>query len=222
MSKLYVVSTPIGNMKDITLRALEALKNVDLIVCEDTRSAMKLLTRHGITGKKVISYFAGTKEMKVSSIINEILSGKDVALISEAGTPCISDPGFTLVSTAIEKGIEVVSIPGPSAVAAAASISGFPVDKFVFYGFIPHKKKRQQTIKNILSEDKTVIFYESPHRILKTLKQIVELGGANRKVALCRELTKKFEEVIRGTVSEVLSVLNKQGVRGEFVVVLAR
>ncbi len=215
MGKLYVVSTPIGNLADITLRALETLKSVDMIACEDTRHSLQLLNHFEIK-KPLISYHQHSKDSKVEQIIDSILSGKDVAVVTDAGTPGISDPGEALIREAIENQIEVVPIPGVSAAITALSVSGLNTDEFVFIGFLPHKKGRQTKLKEIALENRTIILYESPFRIRRLLTELLEFVG-DRRVAVCRELTKKFEEVYRGRVSDVLSQLKE---KGEFVVIL--
>jgi len=221
MGTLYVVATPIGNLEDITLRALRILKEVDLIAAEDTRTTRKLTTRFDI-GTPVIAFFQHSGIVSTASIIEKLKAGKNIALVSEAGTPAISDPGTALVAAAVAAGITVEPIPGPAALAAAASISGFPVDRFAFYGFLPVKKGRQKMLAQMLAEDKTVIFYESPHRIIKTLQQLADLDGT-RFLMIGRELTKKFEEKLRGPVAEIMAELKKRpAVKGEIVVVMAK
>ncbi len=214
---LYVVATPIGNLEDITLRALRILKEVDLIACEDTRTTKKLLARYNIS-TPTISYFQYSRLKKIDYILDQLKKGKDIALVSEAGTPCISDPGVKLVNLVIEQlnDLAIVSIPGPSALITAASLSGLPVDKFLFAGFPPHKKGRKKFFTEIASSKRTVIFYESPHRILKSLHDLHD-GG---KIVVCRELTKKFETIYRGSAEEVIEKIEKDKVKGEFVVVL--
>jgi 16S rRNA (cytidine1402-2'-O)-methyltransferase len=220
MGILYVVATPIGNLKDITFRALEILKLVDFIICEDTRQTKKLLDRYQIE-KPLISYHQHTKIQKIDYIINQIAQGKSCALVSDAGTPSISDPGSLLVARAVQSKIKIVPLPGPSALTAAASISGFFVDRFIFLGFPPHKKGRQKFFEQIKESIYPVIFYESPYRILKTLSQIKDLVN-DRQIVVCRELTKMFETVYRGSIDEVISQLEKEKIRGEFVVIINR
>lgn len=217
---LYVVATPIGNLKDITLRALEILKEVDFIACEDTRQTKKLLDRYQIE-KPLISYHQHTKIQKIDYIVNQIAQGKSCALVSDAGTPCISDPGSVLLAKAVRAGIKIVPLPGPSALTAAASISGFPVDRFIFLGFPPHKKGRQKFFEQIKESIYPVIFYESPYRILKTLNQLKDVVNS-RQIMVCRELTKMFETVYRGNINEVITKLEKEKIRGEFVVMVAK
>jgi len=221
MSKIYIVSTPIGNLKDMTLRAIDALNSVDLILCEDTRVTRKLLDAYNIK-KPTQSYHKHSKLSKIDYILELLGSGKNLALVSDAGTPTISDPGSFLISEVIKnfpEEVEVISIPGASAVTAALSISGFDADKFKFFGFPPHKKGRKTFFENIAEEKDTVVFYESKHRIEKALDALAGLLG-DRQVVLCRELTKVFETAYRGTVKEVLEKLQKDKILGEFVVVV--
>lgn len=219
MGILYVVATPIGNLKDITLRALEILKSVDLIACEDTRVTKKLLHNYKID-KKLISYHQHSKITKIDYIVSLLKEGKNIALVSDAGTPSISDPGVKLVSEVEEiDNIKIVPIPGPSALTTALSVSGITADKFVFLGFLPTKKGRATILGEIKEERRTVVFYESVHRIIKTLKSL-ETG--DRKIVICRELTKMFEEIIKGKKEEVLNYFesNKDKIKGEFVIII--
>lgn len=216
--KLYVVATPIGNLSDITLRALSTLKSVDVIACEDTRVTSKLLARYEIS-KSLISYHQHSRQSKVDQVIEFLKEGKNVALVSDAGTPGISDPGEALIRAAIENKIEVEAIPGCSAAITALSVSGLPTDEFVFIGFLPHKKGRQTKLKEIAEElykGRTFVIYESPYRIKKLLSELLEFAG-DRNVAVCRELTKKFEEIYRGKISEIQDQIKE---KGEFVVIL--
>ena len=215
---LYIIATPIGNLEDITLRAVEVMKSTDLIVAEDTRTARNLLGRFGI-GKPIISYFARSPEAKIREIIGYIKNGKNIAYVSEAGTPGISDPGQKLVSAAVKEDIVVVPIPGASALTAALSVSGFDTSRFIFFGFPPAKKGREKFFKEAASIGSVVILYESPHRIIKTLGQL-EAFIVQRQVMVARELTKKFETIYRGTISEILKRLKPEEIRGEFVIVL--
>lgn len=224
---LYIVATPIGNLEDVTFRAIRVLKEADLILCEDTRVTRVLLEKYEIQ-KPVISYHQHSKLQKIDYIISLLKEGKNLALVSDAGTPGISDPGQQLIDRLIsdsaewEKGIEIVPIPGPSAVISALSISGFDTDEFLFLGFPPHKKGRQTFFQNVLEESKkrTVVFYESTHRIVKALEQMDQMDEIKRaQIVLCRELTKKFETVYRGAISEVLEKLKNDIIKGEFVVV---
>lgn len=218
MSKLYIVATPIGNLKDISLRALEILKKVDLIVAEDTRKTAHLLARYEIK-KSVISYHQHSKIQKIDNIINRLKRGEKVALVSDAGTPGIADPGQILIKRAKQDKIDIIPIPGPQAAVAALSISGFPADRFLFLGFLPKKKGRQKLLKNLAQEKmivKTMVLYESPYRILKTLKDLQDYLG-DVEVVVGRELTKKFEEVLSGQISQVLPKIKP---KGEFVICL--
>lgn len=225
MSKLYIVATPIGNLEDITLRALRILKEVDLILCEDTRQTKKLLNHYQIN-TLCLSYHQHSKLSKIDYILEQLAQGKNLALVTDAGTPCISDPGSKLVSQAIEKipSLEIYAIPGPSALVSAISVSGLPADKFIFLGFLPRKKHRQQLLKEIAEAKYAVIFYESPYRILKTLEELELLTGADRQIAVCRELTKKFETTYRGTIKKVIEQLKNptagEKIKGEFAVVI--
>jgi 16S rRNA (cytidine1402-2'-O)-methyltransferase len=214
---LYIVATPIGNLGDITERALEILKTVDYIACEDTRQTMKLLKRYEIS-KPLISYFQHSKIGQVTKILNLIKAGNSIALASDAGTPGISDPGNKLVSEAVQAGIIVSPIPGPCAVITALSACGLPTDKFIFLGYMPHKG-RTKIFDEIKNAKTTVCFYDSVHRIVKTLEQISEFLEKDRKVVVCRELTKQFESIYRGNIDEVLDQV-KQMVKGEYVVII--
>jgi len=218
--RLYLVSTPIGNLEDITVRAIKALRGVDLIAAEDTRRARKLLARyHAKT--PLTSLFEHNEPAKKATLIKRLLAGQDIALISDAGTPGISDPGFRLVQGAIEAGVEVIPIPGPSAHVAALVVSGLPTDSFHFFGFLPPKgSKRNKRLKEIDAMRGTIILYEAPHRLLRTLRDIREVCG-DRSIVVARELTKVYEEVIRGPVSEVLEGLEGRKIRGEITLVMA-
>jgi len=218
MGKLYVVSTPIGNLKDITLRALEVLQSVNFIACEDTRRTSILLNHYKIEGKKLLSYYEPKESVQVPKIV-KLLEKEDVALVTDAGTPSISDPGYKLIRACIEKGIPVEVIPGPSAVISALVGSGLPTDRFTFVGFLPKKG-----LTNFLEElkaykDSTIIAFESPNRLIKTLENIKEVYGDNTTVCVARELTKVHEEYIRGRVVEVLNELSRRGeIKGEIVI----
>ncbi|MFA5128656.1 MAG: 16S rRNA (cytidine(1402)-2'-O)-methyltransferase [Patescibacteria group bacterium] len=219
MGKLYIIATPIGNLEDITLRSLRILKEVDLVLCEDTRQTKKLLDRYEIK-TLTLSYHQHSKMQKVDQIIELLRSGKKLALVSDAGTPAISDPGGKLVEEVLRTfgdEAEIIPIPGPTAVAAAASVSGFPTDKFLFLGFPPHKHGRAAFFKKINTAEETVIFYESTHRILKSLEELKNVAG-ERQIVVCRELTKMFETIYRGTAGEVLEKLKSDTTKGEFVV----
>ena len=217
MGKLYVLSTPIGNMEDITKRALRILSEADLILCEDTRQTQKLLDRYEIK-KPTLSYHQHSKINKIEAIIEMLREDKILVLVSDAGTPGISDPGNLLISKIVEtsKEIEIIPLPGPSALAAAISISGFPTDRFCFLGFPPVKNKRNKFFKEVSESNYPVVFYESPYRIIKALNELPK----DREIVVCRELTKKFETIYRGKVEEVVKSLEKSELRGEFVVVL--
>jgi 16S rRNA (cytidine1402-2'-O)-methyltransferase len=216
---LYIVSTPIGNLEDITLRALSILKEVDLIAAEDTRHTSILLKHFGIQ-KPLTSYFEGNELRKREWIISRLNQGDQVALVSDAGTPGISDPGFRLIQIAIENQIPIVPIPGPSAVIAALSVSGLPTDSFLFKGFLPHKsKKRKDLLKQLAEIKETLIFYESPHRLNETLKDILDILG-DREIVLTRELTKIYEEILRGKVSEVQKQTGTRKLKGEITLVV--
>lgn len=219
MMKLYVIGTPIGNLGDITHRALETLKSVDLILCEDTRVTQKLLNHYEIK-KKTLSYHSQSGVAKLDKII-ELLKENDLALVSDAGTPTISDPGSMLVNAVRKEGVEVITIPGPSAVVAALSISGLPSSEFVFLGFLPHKKGRETLFREIKEMKRTVVFYESPHRIMKTLESLKDVG---KEVVVAKELTKIHEELISGSAEEVLEYFetNTDKIRGEFVVMVGK
>jgi 16S rRNA (cytidine1402-2'-O)-methyltransferase len=217
---LYIVSTPIGNMEDITLRALRILKEADLIAAEDTRRTGLLLKHFGIE-KPLTSYFEGNELKKKEVILSRLKQGDRVALVSDAGTPGISDPGFRLIRAAIEHEIPVIPIPGPSAVITALSVSGLPTDAFFFKGFLPHKsKKRRDLLKELEETRETLIFYESPHRISETLKDVYEVLG-DREIVLSRELTKVHEEVLRGKVSEILNQIGGRTLKGEITLVMS-
>jgi 16S rRNA (cytidine1402-2'-O)-methyltransferase len=217
---LYVVSTPIGNMEDITLRALRILKEVDLIAAEDTRRA-GLLLKHFDVRTPLTSYFEGNELKKREFILSKLKQGEKVALVSDAGTPGISDPGFRLIQLAIENQVPIVSIPGPSAVITALSVSGLPTDAFFFKGFLPHKSKRRRDLLKQLKEVReTLIFYESPHRISETLKDIFDVLG-DREIVLTRELTKMHEEITRGKVSEIQDQIGDRKLKGEITLVLS-
>ena len=218
LGELYVVATPIGNLKDITLRALEVLKEVPVIACEDTRRTLKLLSHYGIEGKKLIAYHEHNEREAEERIVNLLKEGLSVALVSDAGTPTISDPGYRLVKRAREEGIKVVPLPGPSAVVAALSASGLPTDRFLFYGFLPRKEgKLKEALKEIASYPFTVVAYEAPHRLKRTLEVLGELYP-EAEVGVYRELTKLNEEFLFGKPSEVLKELKEEGkLRGEIV-----
>jgi len=218
-NKLFIVSTPIGNLKDITFRAVETLREVSIIACEDTRVASILLNHYEIK-KELISLNAVNETHRIENILSRIDSGDSCALISDAGTPGISDPGVRLISAAIERGIDVVPVPGPSALITALTICGLPTNSFVFEGFIPQKKGRQKKLDQLSKEERTIVLYESTYRIEKLLNELSE-HMPERLIVVCRELTKKFEETWRGTPSEILASINQKVTKGEFVVVIA-
>ncbi len=220
MAKLYIVPTPIGNLDDITLRAVNVLRDVDFILAEDTRTSSFLLKHLGIE-KKLYSHHKFNEHATVKMVAESIAAGRNAALISDAGTPGISDPGFLLVRTCVEEGIEVETLPGATALIPALVQSGFPCDRFCFEGFLPQKKGRNKQLQSLADEDRTMIFYESPYRVVKCLEQFAEVFGADRRVSVSRELTKKFEQTLRGTVGELLEHFRKTEPKGEFVIVLA-
>ncbi|HSI71182.1 MAG TPA: 16S rRNA (cytidine(1402)-2'-O)-methyltransferase [Gillisia sp.] len=219
MSKLYLVPTPIGNLEDITLRAIRVLKEVDHILAEDTRTSGKLLKHYEIS-TPMHSHHMHNEHKTVEGIVRRIEAGETFALISDAGTPAISDPGFLLTRACVEAGVEVDCLPGATAFVPALVNSGFPNDKFVFEGFLPVKKGRQTRLKLLAEEERTVIFYESPHKLLKTLAQFVEFFGEDRPVSVSREITKMHEETIRGTATEVLAHYTAKPPKGEIVIVV--
>lgn len=227
MSTFYVIATPIGNLEDISLRALRLFKEVDTILCEDTRMTKRILDAHDIH-TRLISYHTHSGEHKVETIFAAVEEGKNIALVTDAGTPGISDPGAMLIKELRERfkdkllsgELKIESVPGPSALTAALSIAGVPIHEFVFLGFMPHKKGRETLFKEIQASERTMVFYESTHRILKTLES---LSGSSKKVTIARELTKIFEEVLQGSAEEILEILTKtpEKQRGEFVVIVS-
>lgn len=218
---LAVIATPIGNLNDMTKRSIEALRSADLVVCEDTRVTKRLLDHNGITAN-VVSVHQHSHARKIEAVVSALKAGQNVALVTDAGTPGISDPGGVLVAAAYDAGAKVVAVPGPSAVTAALSVCGLPTDRFRFFGFLPHKKGRETLLKEIVAAEETVAFYESPHRVMKTLGRLKDLLPNERVVVVCRELTKVFEETVRGSASFVFDVFidNPGKVRGEFVIVV--
>ena len=220
MGKLYLVPTPIGNLKDMTFRAVEVLQNVDLILAEDTRTSGKLLKHYEIS-TQMHSHHMHNEHKTVDGIVKRIQNGETIALISDAGTPAISDPGFLLTRACVEAGIEVDCLPGATAFVPALVNSGFPNEKFVFEGFLPVKKGRQTRLEFLAEEMRTVIIYESPHKLLKTLSQFVEFFGSDRLISVSREITKLHEETIRGTTEEVLKHFENKPPKGEIVIVVA-
>lgn len=219
MSKLYLVPTPIGNLEDITLRALRILKEVDFILAEDTRTSGKLL-KHFEIGTQMYSHHMHNEHKSVDGVLNRLKNGETCALISDAGTPAISDPGFLLTRACVQHNIEVDCLPGATAFVPALVNSGLPNDKFVFEGFLPVKKGRQTRLTFLAEETRTMIFYESPHKLLKTLAHFAEYFGADRQISVSRELTKLFEETKRGTVTEVLSYYTEKPAKGEIVIIV--
>lgn len=218
-SCLYIVGTPIGNLEDMTLRAIRILKEVDIIAAEDTRQTAKLLNHFDIK-KPMISYHEHNKKTKGEEIIGLILQGNNVALVSDAGMPCVSDPGEDLVRLCVEKGIEVIAVPGPSASLTALSISALPTSRFVFEGFLPAKgKERKKRLERLSREDRTIILYEAPHRLMATLKDLKEYMG-NVNISISRELTKKFEETIRTDLDGAIEEFSSRNIKGEFVLIL--
>lgn len=217
--KLYIVSTPIGNLKDITFRAIETLKEADLIACEDTRHTKKLLSHYGII-TPTTSYFEHNKVRKGEYLVRLLKEGKNIALVSDSGTPGISDPGFKIINLAIEKGVPITIIPGPCAFVSALVLSGMPTDSFVFQGFLSQKKaKRRRQLEALKDEKRTIVLYESPHRLLKALGDILGILG-DRDIAITRELTKVFEETLRLKVSKAIQHFTTQAPRGEFVLII--
>lgn len=219
MGELYIVSTPIGNLDDITLRALKTLKEVHYIAAEDTRKTKILLTRHEIN-TQMLSYHSHSSDSKTQKIIDLLVQGANVALVSDAGTPGISDPAYGLIQSAIEKGIRITPIPGASSLLAALVMSGMPTDKFVYLGFLPLKKGRQTLLKSLQVETRTMVIFESPHRIVRTLSNLLEYLG-DRQIAVCREITKIYEEARRCKISEAIAHFKKTKPKGEFVLVVS-
>jgi len=222
MAALYIVATPIGNLKDVTLRALEVLRGVDLILAEDTRITKRLLEHYDIK-KPILSYHQHSELKKINYILELLREGKNLALVSDAGTPGISDPGNKLVSEVLKdqklENIKIVPIPGSSVLAAVASISGLSMERFLFLGFPPAKKKRKRFFDQILNSKYPVIFYESPYRILRTLSELKDISP-ERNIIVCRELTKKFETIYRGRIDEVIKKISVDQIKGEFVVII--
>ena len=218
--KLFIVPTPIGNLEDITFRAIKVLKEVTLILAEDTRTSKKLLQHYDII-TPMQSHHMHNEHKTVDGILQRLKSGEQIALISDAGTPAISDPGFLLCRASIEHGIEIECLPGATAFVPALVISGLPNDRFVFEGFLPLKKGRQTRLEVLAEEPRTMVFYESPHKLLKTLTQFVTYFGPDRPISVSRELTKMYEETLRGTTSELLSHFERIPPKGEFVIVVS-
>ena len=220
MAKLYIVPTPIGNLDDITLRAVNVLREVDFILAEDTRTTSFLLKHLGIE-QKLRSHHKFNEHATVEMVAGAIAAGRNAALVSDAGTPGISDPGFLLVRTCVEAGIEVETLPGATVLIPALVQSGFPCDRFCFEGFLPQKKGRMKQLQALAGEERTMIFYESPYRVVRCLEQFAEVFGEDRRVSVSREITKKFEQTVRGTVAEVLGHFRTTEPKGEFVIVVA-
>ena len=221
MSTFYVIATPIGNLEDITLRAIRTLKEVDIVLCEDTRVTKRLFDKHGIN-TQMLSYHAQSGEAKVELILEKIEEGKNIAIVTDAGTPGISDPGSMLISTIREKypDLKIVAVPGPSALTSALSIAGVPTNEFIFVGFMPHKKGRETLFKEIAESDRTIVFYESTHRILKTLESLQKI---DKKITIVREITKIYEEVLQGKAIDIIKILTEipEKQKGEFVVIVS-
>jgi len=217
--KLYIVATPVGNLEDITLRALRILKEVDLIAAEDTRHSLKLLNHYAIA-KPLISYWSEKEKVKAGEILGKLHSGLSVALISDAGTPGISDPGAVLIKRAVEEKIDVIPIPGPSAFVSALSVAGLPTEEFTFLGFLPSKGgQRHKRLTELKHERRTLIFYEAPHRLMKALSDMLEILG-ERRAALAKEISKLHEEILRGTIAEVIHALQSRMIAGEYVIIV--
>ena len=219
MSKLYLVPTPIGNLEDITLRAIRILKEVNIVLAEDTRKTSFLLKHLGIS-TKLVPHHKFNEHRTVEQIVTRIQAGEIIALVTDAGTPGISDPGFLLVRACVEQGVEVECLPGPTAFVPALVNSGLPCDTFCFEGFLPQKKGRQKKLGELANETRTMVFYESPYRLLKSLEQFAEVMGVERKVSVSRELTKIYEETIRGTLPEVIAYYKDKTIKGEIVIIL--
>lgn len=220
MGILYVVPTPVGNLEDITFRAVRVLKEVDLILAEDTRTSRVLLNHYNITNN-IISHHKFNEHQTLQHVIDKLLSGENIALISDAGTPAISDPGFLLVRECVNNNIEVIVLPGPTAFVPAIVVSGLPNERFCFEGFLPQKKGRLARIEGLKDEKRTMVFYESPYRIVKTIEQFLKVFGENRKAAVVREISKIYEESKRGTLKELLDYFKYNEPKGEFVLVIA-
>ena len=219
MGTLYVVPTPVGNLEDITMRALRVLREADLVLAEDTRTSGNLL-RHYDIHRPMLSFHKFNEHQVVSSIVSRLQGGESMALVSDADTPGISDPGYLLVREAIQAGVEVITLPGATAFVPALVSSGLPCDKFCFEGFLPQKKGRMTRLQELADEPRTMIFYESPHRVVKALEQFIETFGASRPVSVCREITNMHEESVRGTLEDVLAHFQENEPRGEFVIII--
>tara|TARA_B100001769_G_scaffold266241_1_gene252329 strand:+ start:5371 stop:6045 length:675 start_codon:yes stop_codon:yes gene_type:complete len=219
MAKLYVVPTPIGNLDDITIRAIKTLESVDIILCEDTRRSKKLLN-HIAVKSNLKSHHKFNEHKELEKVVEKIILGNNVALITDAGTPGISDPGFLIIRTCIAKKIKVECLPGPTALIPGIVLSGLPMEKFIFEGFLPLKKGRSSRLKVLSSENRTMIFYESPHRLIKTLNDFQSTFGSERKISVSRELTKIYEETKRGSLKEIIKIFENKKPKGEFVIVV--
>ena len=220
MGQLTVVPTPVGNLEDITLRALRMLREADLIYAEDTRVTMRLFSHFEITGKKLVAFHAHNEHKQLERCVQTVRENTNTVLVSDAGTPAISDPGFLLVRACVEAGLKVECLPGPTAFVPALVGSGFPCDRFLYEGFLPHKKGRQTKWLSILEEERTVVFYESPHRLVKALEECVAILGPDRPVCVAREISKLFEEFKRGTAQEVLDHFKTTPPKGEIVLLI--
>ena len=219
MAKLYIVPTPNGNLEDITLRAIKVLKKVDLILCEDTRRSKKLLN-HLEIDVPLRSHHKFNEHSEVSYIVKKIVEGSNMALISDAGVPGISDPGFLIVRTCLENNIEIECLPGPTAFVPALVVSGLPIDKFIFEGFLPAKKGRKTRLEKLALESRTMVFYESPHKLFRTLLDFDNFFGSNRKISISRELTKLYEETLRGSIKEMVAIYSNKKPKGEYVIIV--
>ncbi|MFA5935283.1 MAG: 16S rRNA (cytidine(1402)-2'-O)-methyltransferase [Patescibacteria group bacterium] len=218
---LFMVATPIGNLEDITLRALKTLKDVDAIACEDTRVTSKLISGTGLSGKKLIALHEHTDQKRLDEIVARLVEGQNIAYVSDAGTPGVNDPGGKLVAAALEAGVPVVPLPGPSAMTCAISVCGFPMDDFRYLGFVPHKKGRETFFRELAEREEASIFFESTHRIAKTMESLKTHLDSERGVFIGRELTKMHETLYRGTITEVASRLQETSTKGEFVIIIA-
>jgi 16S rRNA (cytidine1402-2'-O)-methyltransferase len=219
MGKLFIVPTPIGNLEDMTFRAIRILKEADAVLAEDTRTTAHLFQKYEISNK-LIAHHNHNEHKTLDRIVQEMKNGMTYALVSDAGTPGISDPGFLLIRACVQQGIEVECLPGATAFVPAIVASGFPCEKFVYEGFLPQKKGRETRIKKIAEEDRTVVLYESPHRLIKALEQFKNFFDENRQIAVCRELSKKFEEIVRGNCDELIHHFTTHPIKGEFVIVV--
>jgi len=220
MSNLYIIATPIGNLEDITFRAIKILKSVDFIIAEDTRHAQILLKKYDIKKIPLESFHAKSSEKKLDNVCQKIYENNSAAYISDAGTPCISDPGFRLIKKCVENKIKIIPIPGPSALTTLLSVSGIPVDRFKFLGFLPHKKGRQKILQSFIDAEVAQVFFESVYRFEKMLNELEKYCGKNRQIIIGRELTKIYEEIFRGTIEDAKKYFTKNKIKGEFVVIV--